>query len=74
MVSCSRLITLIEKIMVKSAGGELSLTFHIVEKTTDKIPHSLPCSDTDQITDSTINEIIKRYENHPSILNIKVNT
>ena len=47
---------------------------NIVEKTTDKIPRSLPCSDTDQITDSTINEIIKRYENHPSILNIKVNT
>ena len=47
---------------------------NIVEKTTDKIPPSLPCSDTDQITDSTINEIIKRYEHHPSILNIQVNT
>ena len=47
---------------------------NIVEKTTYKIPHSLPCGDTDQITDSTINEIIKRYENHPSILNIKANT
>ena len=47
---------------------------NIVEKTTDKIPRSLPCSDTDQITYSTINEIIKRYENHSSILNIKVNT
>ena len=47
---------------------------NIVEKTTGKIPRSLPCSDTDQITDSTINEIIKRYENHPSIVNIKVNT
>ena len=47
---------------------------NIIEKTTDKIPRSLLCNDTDQITDSTINEIIKRYENHPSILNIKINT
>ena len=28
-----------------------------VEKTTDKIPCSLPCSDTDQITDSTNREL-----------------
>ena len=47
---------------------------NIVEKTTDKIPRFFPCSDTGQITDSTISEIIKRYKNHPSILNMKVNT
>ena len=45
----------------------------IVEINTGRKPHSLPCIETGLIDDRTIDEIIDRYSNHPSITSIKSN-
>ena len=46
---------------------------NIVEINTGSKPHSLPCTEIGLIDDRTIDEIIDRYSNHPSVTNIKSN-
>ena len=46
---------------------------NIVEINTGSKPHSLPCTETGLIDDRTIDEIIDRYSNHPSVTSIKSN-
>ena len=46
---------------------------NIVEIDTGSKPHSLPCSETGLIDDRTIDEIIDRYSNHPSVTSVKSN-
>lgn len=50
-----------------------SYFINIVEITTGNKPFILSCTDTGTIDDKTIDEIIERYSNHPSIENIKSN-
>ena len=46
---------------------------NIVEINLGRKPHSLPCTETGLIDDRTIDEIIDRYSNHPSVTSIKSN-
>ena len=46
---------------------------NIVEINTGSKPHSFPCTETGLIDDGTIDEIIDRYSNHPSVTSIKSN-
>ena len=46
---------------------------NIAEINTGSKPHSLPCTETELIDDNTIDEIIDRYLNHPSVTSIQSN-
>ena len=46
---------------------------NIDEINTGGKPHSLPCTETGLIDDKTIDEIIDRHSNHPSVTSIKTN-
>ena len=45
---------------------------NIAEINTGSKPHSVPCTETGLIDDKTIDEIIDRHSNHPSVTSINL--
>ena len=71
-------ITLIEGNKIITSERELAKTFNehyinIVEKSSGIKPKDISQCDKNQNIHKTIREIVKSYENHPSILQIKQN-